>query len=146
MKCTSINGFRKFYFHDSILQKIRFENTSMILEIDGVKIPDENAEKHEVILTFKDFEISQIMLHGYKTYNCNKQIIQTDDKFLSPENYLQFIDDMIDNLSMDIMDGRLEDDGSFYFDFFFKNNDFYHLAFKSSQFAAIHKNKSTALQ
>jgi phosphoribosyl 1,2-cyclic phosphodiesterase len=118
----------------------------MILEIDGVKIPDEKAEKHEVILTFKNFEISQIMLHGYKTYNRNKQIIQTDDKFLSPENYLQFIDDMIDNLPMDIMDGGLEDDGSFYFDFFFKNNDFYHLAFKSSQVAAIHKNKSTALQ
>ncbi|MCI7805497.1 MAG: hypothetical protein MR503_10545 [Oscillospiraceae bacterium] len=136
----------KILFSRFHIAKIRFENTSMILEIDGVKIPDENAEKHEVILTFKDFEISQIMLHGYKTYNCNKQIIQTDDKFLSPENYLQFIDDMIDNLSMDIMDGGLEDDGSFYFDFFFKNNDFYHLAFKSSQFAAIHKNKSTALQ
>lgn len=137
MECTSINEFGKFYFHDSILQKIRFENTSIILEIDNVKIPDEKTEKYEVILTFKDFEISQIMLHGYKTYNCNKQIIQTDDKFLSPENYLQFIDDMLGNLPMDITDGGLEDDGSFYFDFFFKSNDFYRLTFKCSQFKAI---------
>lgn len=136
MEYTSINEFGKFYFHDSIVQKIKFENSSMILEIDGVSVSAENSRKH-IILTFKGFEITQIMLYGTKTYDCNRQIIQiTDDKILPPESYPRFIDDITDNLPMDIIHGGLENNKAIFFDFFFKSNDFYHLTFKCSQFKA----------
>lgn len=106
MQYKSTDDLNHFSFADAVITSISYSSSILTLQLDNVTILADNRHNRDihdmrannVILTFTDASLTNVVAEGYKVYNADNNLKKVvEDVPIIPEKYTDFFKEQENN-------------------------------------------------
>lgn len=106
MKYEAFNELNHFQYHDAEINQINIQDNNMQWDVSYINATTENSQNNlskdmcidQANMQFNDFSIDKIVQSAYKTFDSNKNLIESSEaKEAEPDDYCNILQGSVGN-------------------------------------------------